>query len=81
MKKYKTKSMAFFNRRRSFGRRSFRPRYNNNRRSFRSYRPSLGINKILRSPILILFALVGGALYLFRDKIQPLIDKLKSHTA
>lgn len=83
-KKLKQKSMAFFNRRRSFRRnrgysrpRFSRPRFRSNNRI-----PYVGriIPRALQ-PIIILAAIVGGVFYFFGNQLKPLIEKLKSHAS
>lgn len=81
--KFKQKSMAFFNRRRSFRRnRSFnRPRF---RRSFGGSNRIPFVGRIIpRSlqPLIVLAALVGGAWYFFKEPLKGLLDKIKSHTS
>lgn len=77
LKTKKFKSMAFRNRRFSFRRPPFR----------RPYRRSGGggniVYRVVPRPLrglLLPIAIIGGAIFLFKDQIRPLIDKLKNHT-
>jgi hypothetical protein len=77
--KYKKRTMAFWNRRRSFrSRRNFRPRF----RGRRSYGFNPRIPVVGRfvgrkgNSLLIWAAIIGGGWFLFKEKLGPLFTKL-----